>query len=145
MTKQLETLLTIEQNKVQRLADELRQAEHTWQQHKLRLNNVGQYRLEYMKQLMERCKQGIDSATYNHFHAFVSKLDNAAEQLQIAIAQAKALVDQKKQAWRKQQQRVKSIELLIEKKQQQYQVILQRKEQKMFDEIANQAYVRRNF
>ena len=143
-TKQLDTLLKFERDKERELIQELQQAELEYQQNQQRLTSVGDYRLEYMKRLEQRSLQGIDSATYNHFHGFIAKLDHAAEQVQIAISQAKSLVEQRKALWMKQRQKVQAVELLQEKQLKKLAIKAQRNEQKMFDEIATQQFVRRS-
>ena len=144
-TKQLDTLLKFERDKEREMTQALQQAELEYQQNLQRLTSVGDYRLEYMKRLEQRSLQGIDSATYSHFHGFISKLDHAAEQVQIAITQSKSLVEQKKALWMKQRQKVQAVELLKEKQLQKMALKAQREEQKMFDEIATQQFVRRSY
>jgi flagellar FliJ protein len=141
--KQLNTLYKYERDKEQKSAQQLQAAEHDYQQNILRLQNVSEYRLEYMKRLSERSKQGIDSATYSHFHAFIAKLDNAAEQVDIAIRQAKALVEQRKLQWFAQRRKVQAVEHLHEQQQVKLQIKADKQEQNMFDEIATQQFIRR--
>ncbi len=141
--KQLDTLLKFEQDNEQRCADQLKIAENEYQQNISRLQGVADYRLEYMKRLSQRAEQGLDSATYSHYHAFIAKLDTASEQVEIAVKQAKALVEQSKSLWLKQRQKVKSVELLRDKRLDKMAVAAERAEQKMFDEIATQQYIRR--
>jgi flagellar FliJ protein len=142
-TKQLTTLLKFETDKAEKAEQALREAEMAYQQNLTRLQSVSDYRLEYMKRLSERSLQGISSATYSHFHAFIKKLDNASEQVEIAIKQAKALAEQKKQQWLAQRQKVQAVELLLDKKKQQLQIKANRQEQRMFDEIATQQFLRK--
>ena len=143
--KQLDTLLKYEKDKERQAAQKLQAAELEYQQNISRLNGVGDYRLEYMKRLMQQAEQGIDSATYSHYHAFVAKLDNAAEQVRIAMIQAKALTEQCKTLWMKQRQKVKAVEHLREQKLKKVALVAQKNEQKMFDEIATQQFIRRSF
>ena len=98
-TKQLDTLLKYEKDNEQRCADQLKIAENEYQQNISRLQGVAEYRLEYMKRLSQRAEQGLDSATYTHYHAFIAKLDTASKQVEIAMQQAKALVEQSKSIW----------------------------------------------
>ena len=107
--KQLDTLLKFEQDNEQRCADQLKIAENEYQQNITRLQGVADYRLEYMKRLSHRAEQGLDSATYSHYHAFIAKLDTASEQVEIAAKQAKALVEQSKTLWLKQRQKLKRL------------------------------------
>lgn len=141
--KQLETLLKFEQRKEEQAANALRNAEHDYQQNIIRLQSVSDYRLEYMSRLSERTALGLDSATYNHYHAFISKLDYASEQVKIAMQQAKALVEQSKQLWIKQRRKVQAVEMLTDKRNIALMKIESKKEQSMFDEIATQQFLRR--
>ncbi|WP_448213096.1 flagellar export protein FliJ [Colwellia sp. MEBiC06753] len=140
---QLDTLYRFEKDKEVKAAQQLQAAELEYQQNLERLKGVGEYRLEYMRRLSERSKTGVDSATFNHFHAFVNKLDQAGEQVKVAINQSKALMEQCKRLWLKQRQKVQAVEHLREiqmKKEAQKEL---RKEQNMFDEIATQQFIRR--
>jgi len=143
-TKQLQTLHKFETDKENKLAQKLQQAENDYQQNLLRLQSVGDYRLEYMKRLDQRSRQGIDSATYSHFHAFVAKLDNAAEQVEIAIKQSKALVEKCRKDWLQQRQKVQAVEHLIKQRNVKAQQWANKQEQKMFDEYALQQFVRQS-
>jgi flagellar FliJ protein len=141
--KQLDTLLKFEQDNEQRCAEQLKIAENEYQQNITRLQGVADYRLEYMKRLSQRAEQGLDSATYSHYHAFIAKLDTASEQVEIAAKQAKALVEQSRSLWLKQRQKLKAVESLRDKRLEKIAVAAERSEQKMFDEIATQQYIRR--
>lgn len=141
--KQLETLYKFELEKEKQAAQALQAAEFDYQQNKERLKGVSDYRLEYMRRLNQRSVEGIDSATYSHFHAFIAKLDNAAQQVKIALHQAKALVETRRKQWLEQRKKIQAVELLREKKLLAIQVAENKKEQKMFDEIATQQFVRR--
>jgi len=141
--KQLETLLKFEQSKEELAANTLRNAENDYQQNIIRLQSVSDYRLEYMSRLNERSMLGLDSVTYNHYHAFISKLDYASEQVRIAMHQAKALVEQSKQLWIKQRRKVQAVEMLADKRKLALMKIENKKEQSMFDEIATQQFLRR--
>jgi flagellar FliJ protein len=142
--KQLDTLYKYENDREQKAAQQLQMAEHDYQENIMRLQSVSDYRLEYMKRLNQRSMAGIDSATYRHFHAFVAKLDNAGEQVEIAIKQAKSLVEQRKAQWLSQRQKVQAVEHLRAKKLQVMKVKAEKQEQKMFDEMATQQFIRRH-
>ncbi|SEK48940.1 flagellar FliJ protein [Colwellia chukchiensis] len=143
--KQLNTLYKFELDKERKASQALQAAELEYQQNKLRLQSVSDYRLEYMKRLSQRSLAGIDSATYSHFHAFIAKLDNAAEQVKIALQQAESLVATRKKQWLAQRQKIQAVEILRDKKLAELQLAEHKREQKMFDEIATQQFVRRQF
>jgi flagellar FliJ protein len=141
--KQLNTLHRYEQDKEKTASQALQTAEFEYQQNIERLKSVTDYRLEYMKRLNARSMVGIDSATFSHFHAFIAKLDNAAEQVDIAIMQSKSMVEKRKKQWFAQRQKIQVVELLLDKKRKVIEVTANKQEQKMFDEIATQQFVRR--
>lgn len=141
--KQLNTLHKFESDKEHQAAQQMQLAEKDYQDNLLRLQSVSDYRLEYMKRLNQRTNSGIDSATYRHFHAFINKLDNASEQVEIALKQAKALVAQRKQQWLAQRQKVQAVEHLQAKKEKILRQKADKQEQNMFDEIATQQFIRR--
>lgn len=141
--KQLDTLYKYEQDKEVKASQSLQLAEQDYQQNKDRLMNVSQYRLEYMRRLNDRSLAGIDSATYSHFHAFIAKLDHAAEQVRIAVRQAQAMVEQKRKLWMEQKRKVEAVEVLQKKKREALLKIENKREQNMFDEIAIQQFIRR--
>ena len=141
--KQLNTLHRYEQGKEKSASQALQTAEFEYQQNIERLKSVTDYRLEYMKRLNARSLEGIDSATFSHFHAFIAKLDNAAEQVDIAIMQSKSMVEKRKKQWLAQRQKIQAVELLLDKKRSALETKANKLEQKMFDEIATQQFVRR--
>tara|TARA_R110001583_G_scaffold60914_5_gene180612 strand:+ start:47 stop:481 length:435 start_codon:yes stop_codon:yes gene_type:complete len=141
--KQLNTLYKFELDKEQKASQALQAAELDYQQNKERLKSVSDYRLEYMKRLNQRSIEGIDSATYSHFHAFIAKLDNAAQQVKVAVHQAKALVATRKKQWLEQRRKIQAVELLRDRKLAELKLAANKQEQKMFDEIATQQFVRR--
>ncbi|NQZ82626.1 MAG: flagellar export protein FliJ [Colwellia sp.] len=141
--KQLNTLYKYEKDKENKAAQQLQAAELDYQQNIQRLDSVSDYRLEYMKRLNQRSIKGIDSITFSHFHAFIAKLDNASEQMSIAVEQAKALVVQRKKQWLAQRQKIQAVELLRDKKSKAIATLADKREQKMFDEMATQQFVRR--
>lgn len=140
---QLTTLFRYENEKEKQAAQELQHAELEYQQNLTRIQSVAEFRLEYMKRLSERSMVGIDSATYNHYHKFIAKLDYADEQVQIALKQSKALVEQKKQAWFAQRRKVQAVEILQKKQLERQKIKENRVEQQMYDEFSSQQYIRR--
>ncbi|WP_286265420.1 flagellar export protein FliJ [Thalassotalea atypica] len=142
-SKQLDVLYRFEKDNERKTALQLQDAELEYQQNLDRLNGVGDYRLEYMKRLNQRSIEGIDSATYNHFLSFIAKLDQAGEQVKIAIEQSKAMMEHRKNLWLKQRQKLQAVEHLREIQMKKEALKAQRQEQKMFDEIATQQFVRR--
>lgn len=141
---QLEVLYRFEQDKEKAAAEALQHAELDYQQNMERYNSVTQFRLEYMKRLDGLSMQGIDSATYNHYHKFIAKLDYANEQVEKAIRQAKSLAEQKKRAWFAQRKKLQAVEILQKKEKERALIKQNRMEQRMYDEISTQQYIRKH-
>lgn len=141
---QLATLYRFEQDKEKAAAEALQKAELEYQQNMERYNSVTQFRLEYMKRLSNLSMEGIDSATYNHYHKFIAKLDYANEQVEIAIRQAKSLSEQKKRSWFAQRRKVQAVEILQKKEKQREEIKESKAEQRMYDEISSQQYIRKH-
>ena len=72
-------------------------------------------------------------------------LDHAAEQVQVAIKQAKSMLELRKKQWLAQRQKVKAVEHLKEQQLKKVALLAEKREQKMFDEIATQQFIRRNY
>lgn len=141
---QLDVLYRFEQDKEKIAAEALQRAEVEYQQNMERYKSVSQFRLEYMKRLDSLSLQGIDSATYNHYHKFIAKLDYANEQVETAIKQAKASAKQKKLAWFAQRKKLQAVEILQKKEKEREVVKQNRIEQRMYDEISSQQYIRKS-
>ena len=140
--KALELVYQFEKSKEDQAANVLRQAQAHYQTNVDHLNGIGQYRLDYMKQLNERASSGVGGLTFGHYQNFIAKLDTAATQQQQTIIAAKKVVEQRRQQWIKQQQKVKSVEILLAKKRAKVVAAESKQEQKMFDEIAGQRFIR---
>lgn len=140
--KQLNTLLKFEKDKEIQAAQKLQAAELEYQQNLERLKGVGDYRLEYMKRLSNRSISGVDSATFSHYHKFIQKLDQAGEQVEIAIKQSQSMMEKRKKDWLSQRQKVKAVEHLKEQRMKRQMLTERKREQNMFDEIATQQFIR---
>ena len=136
MSKQLERLAEFEKEKEQRESRFYQQAQLNVNQHKQKLASLEQYRVDYIKGIQQTGQSGV-TATY-----FVGKLDKACEQQMQVIAQAKMAADQRKQMWLKQQQKVKAVTLLLDKKRLAKEKKEAKAEQAMLDEFATQRFIR---
>ncbi|MDC8830494.1 flagellar export protein FliJ [Alteromonas gilva] len=141
--KQLATVLRLEQDKEQSALQAFKTAQDYYQQQRAKLTSLQQYRLEYMRQIQQEGGNGVGALHYQQRLSFVGKLDKACEQQGHIIAQSKMAVDQRRGQWLAQQRRRQAVEKLIEKKQQSLQIIDNRLEQQMMDELAIQR-LRRN-
>lgn len=142
MSKQLQRLAEFEKEKEERESRYYRQALQNVEQQKQKLNSLEQYRIDYIKGIQQTGQGGVTATYYQQHLSFVGKLDKACEQQMQVIARAKMAADQRKQLWLKQQQKVKAVELLLDKKKMVEQLKASKEEQAMMDEFATQRFFR---
>ena len=142
MSKQLERLAEFEREREQRIAQMFQQAQQNVMQQKQKLTSLEQYRIDYLKGIQQTGKAGVTATHYQQHLSFVGKLDKACEQQMNVIAQANMAADQRKQRWLKQQQKVKAVELLLNKRHLAKVAKEARAEQAMMDEFATQKFFR---
>ncbi len=143
MSSQLARVAEFEREREQQAAQLFQQAQSMVNQQRQKLSSLEQYRTDYLKNIQQTGKSGVDARQYHQHLSFVGKLDKACEQQTQYVSQAALAADQRKRQWLAQQQRCKAIELLLEKKRQAAQHLEARREQNMLDEYANRAYFRR--
>ena len=142
MSKQLERLAEFEREKEQREARFYQQAQLNVNQQKQKLTSLEQYRIDYIKGIQQTGKAGVTATYYQQHLSFVGKLDKVCEQQMQVIARAQMAADQRKQMWLKQQQKVKAVTLLLDKKKLAVQKKEAKAEQAMMDEFATQRFFR---
>jgi flagellar FliJ protein len=101
------------------------------------------YRSEYVERWSARFRDPGSVALLQCYQGFMQRLDQAIVQQRGAVAQAHIRVDQARGALRDNQRRVASVEKLIERRRQQEQRQLARREQARTDETAQRAHARR--
>ena len=101
------------------------------------------YRSEYVERWSARFRDPGSVALLQCYQGFMQRLDQAIVQQRGAVAQAQIGVDRARGALRDNQRRVASVEKLIERRRQQEQRQLARREQARTDETAQRAHARR--
>ncbi|MGM0481706.1 MAG: flagellar export protein FliJ [Pseudomonadota bacterium] len=140
--KQMKMLLELEQRKVDEAASNFAQVQQQVDDEKQRLNGLGQYRLDYLKQLQQRASDGIVSQQFGQYHAFVGKLDEGLEQLHKSVTRLQKVAEQRRQQWLAQRRKYESIEHLVEQQEQREAAVQERREQKNLDEFSSQRFIR---
>jgi len=102
-----------------------------------------EYEIEYHEQIIETGKTGINGATLRTYFGFMDKLSHAANQQVGHINDLEKQVDQVQQYWFKTRGKLKAFECLVDKAEQQEAADQDKQEQKMLDEFASQAFIRR--
>ncbi|EOD55320.1 flagellar export protein FliJ [Aeromonas molluscorum] len=97
---------------------------------------LNQYRQVYHQQWTDRGLQGIPAQQNAQYHAFISKLEQAATQQYEGVLQIREVLTQRREEWLAAQQRRKAVALLLDKQAVRAQQQAQRQEQKMLDEFS---------
>ncbi|WP_133469244.1 flagellar export protein FliJ [Paraglaciecola marina] len=140
---QLDIVAEWERQKEQKMVEDFRQAQQFAQNNKQKLSGLENYRLDYLRQVQQKAKQGIGSLTFGQHHQFIGKLDKACEMQVQALNKALVVADQRRAQWLQQQRKRKAVEMLLEKQQIAKQKREDRQEQIMLDEMSLQKYLRK--
>ncbi|ATC95509.1 flagellar export protein FliJ [Pseudoalteromonas tunicata] len=141
-SKQLGLVLKINKDQEEARRAEYLKAQQYLLESQTKLTGLSDFRLDYMKQLHERGKQGLGSDKFNQFQLFIAKIESAMVQQNQVINTAKQVVEQRKSLWLAQQTKTSAIAKLIEKQDVKIQQKLQKDEQKMLDEYSTNAFMR---
>ena len=106
------------------------------QQYQQQLDNLEQYRLDYANKLITRGKVGLNASNFHHLQTFLTQLDQTLSAQRGGLGHFKQQVDACRQAFSQCQQHESALQRLIETQQQQQQQMLDKKEQKLIDELA---------
>ncbi|MCW8107626.1 flagellar export protein FliJ [Alteromonas ponticola] len=139
---QLKLVVKIEEEKEQKAAQAFQLAQQNVNAQKQKLQNLQQYRLEYLRQIQNNGKGGVTAQKYHQHLSFIGKLDKACEQQMGVISRASLVADDRKQQWIERQKRRKAVEMVIEKQRIAAERKEMRKQQNTMDEYAAQKFYR---
>ena len=140
--KQLELLLRLEKEKEEKFATELQSAQSFLAANQQKLKEVQSYKLEYLKKMQLQGVQGVIGGNYQHFKRFIVQLETGIKKQYEVIDMAKEVLEQRRATWLTQQQKVKAVELVLEKKRIKQQKVIEKAEQAESDEFATQKFIR---
>ncbi len=140
---QLLVLKKIESDKEQQAITAMQSAQAYLQSNEAKLREVQSYKLDYLKRMQERGVTGIGGASYQHYQRFIVQLDQGISAQANVVDIAKQVVEQRKQEWFMQKNKVKAVDTLLTKKAQERQQRIDKYEQNQSDEFASQQYIRR--
>ncbi|HLV47498.1 MAG TPA: flagellar export protein FliJ [Aliidiomarina sp.] len=139
----LKMVLELEQKREDECARDFGQARSQLTMQERRLEGLTTYRMDYLQQANDKAQQGIGSASFGRYHAFVGKLDVGISQQQDNLKRMQTHVEQLRLNWLAQQKRRKAIEHLLQKRAKEAEKIRARQEQRTSDEFAMQGFLRR--
>ncbi len=105
-----------------------------------RLQMLEQYRAEYAERLRQAAAEGLTLSQLNNYQGFLQRIDEAVSQQTLAVQQSEASTAHGQQAWREQNTRLKAIDTLSSRHQQQEQKAENRREQKLLDEFSSRKF-----
>lgn len=143
-SERLKNIMAMAEKKEQDAANALGYLNNKVSNEQLKRSQLLEYELEYHEKIIETGKSGITGAALRTYFGFMDKLNDAANQQVGHIAELEQQVDQVQQYWLKTRGKVKAFESLVAKAEQQEIAEAGRQEQKILDEFAAQAYLRKN-
>lgn len=140
----LKMVLELEQKREDECARDFGQARSQLTIQERRLEGLTTYRTEYLHQANDKAQNGMGSASFGRYHAFVGKLDVGITQQQENLKRMQTHVEDLRLRWLAQQQRRKAIEYLLAKRFKAVERLKNSQEQRNSDEFAMQGFLRRN-
>ncbi len=95
-----------------------------------------QYRDEYQARFMDAAREGIGPDEWRNFSAFIARLDDAIEQQQRIVAEARDRTVAGQQAWIAERNRLKAFDALSQRHQKQQARKEAKQDQRLTDEHA---------
>ena len=139
---QLLVLKRIEKEKEQKAAMDLQSAQSFLQANQAKLKEVQSYKLDYLKRMQQMGSSGMGGGSYQHYQRFIVQLDQGILAQTNVVSTAKEVVEQRRQEWLMQTNKVKAVDTLLDKKAQARQAKLDKYEQNQADEFAAQKNIR---
>ncbi|MFI3245834.1 MAG: flagellar export protein FliJ [Ferrimonas sp.] len=141
--KQLRRVLTQMTQQVELAQAALREAKATETLLHDQLQQLHQYRLDYLKQAQQQTGNTVAASHYQQFNYFINKLDHAITQHIYKQRQQQAKTKELADQFQKINQRYQALQLLIDKTEGQLLQKQAKREQQAMDEFATLQYVRR--
>ncbi len=104
------------------------------------LQNLHQYRRQYISQLTEKGSQGLSISELGKYQQFIVQIDQGITKQQQGLVKFEYDVHAHKKLWMESQVGCKAMAMLLEKKALQKAKIADRKEQQLLDEFATFQY-----
>jgi flagellar protein FliJ len=101
-----------------------------------KLRDLADYRSEYDKAFLVRAKSGHSVVALRDFQLFLARLDQAIAQQQQIVGQSRIAVNEAQIDWQGAAQRVRAVDTVVDRWQQDARQVSGRKEQKETDERA---------
>ncbi len=138
-SRRLEPIIELARSKEQRAATAYGLARADLVSQQTRLNELQNYRLEYIARFNQQAALGMDALMVKDFQQFLVNLKKAIEQQEKIVERAMVLVEQQRQHWLDERQQVSVYDQLKQRYQTVEQQQADRQDQKETDERAQRA------
>jgi len=115
-------------------------AQQTLFEQRQQLQNLHQYRRQYINQLSEKGSQGLSIADLGKYQQFIVQIDQGVSKHQQGLIKFEYDVQAHKKMWIEAQVSSKAMGMLLEKKAKKRLAIADKKEQMLLDEFATFQY-----
>ncbi len=139
---QLQVLKKIETDKENKAITAMQSAQSYLQANQAKLKEVEAYKLDYLKRMQTMGETGVGGASYQHYQRFIVQLEQGITAQANVVSMAKRVLEQRKQEWFAQKNKVKAVDTLLSKRALAKQQKLEKYEQNQSDEFASQRYIR---
>lgn len=132
----LASVVKIAESEEQRAAQALGECQQQLALHRARLEQLVDYRGEYLKQLNEKAGNGITIMQMQHYRAFISQLDRGVEEQNRVIGSVQIEIESKRRDWFNKRSKTQAMSKVVSKHVYQEQVVENKQDQKESDERA---------
>lgn len=143
-SKRLQVVLSLEERREQAALERLGQARERLQQQRTQLENLRRYQGEYQARMRQQRQGPVSVGHLQSWQAFIAQLDTAIRQQQQLLDAAEREFETRRQEWLQARERRRGMEAYIERCRRQEQTEQDARDQKLADEAASQAFVRRS-
>ena len=142
-SQRLGVVLAVEQRKEQQALERLGEARKVVEQREQQIRELQQYHQEYRQQIRDGQQGVVAVSRLQAWQAFMGQLDHLITQQQLQLEQARQIFDVRRGEWLKAWEKRRGMENFIATCRLQEQREQDTREQKVADEAAGRAFLRR--
>lgn len=142
-SKRLKPIKELAKNREKLAAQELGHSLESQKLENQKLEQLTQYRNQYLADMEQKVRQGVSGATLQRYHQFLAKLDLAIDQQNDVLRRCSDRIDESQGNWQDKRSRTKVISQVMDKMAVKEQIAITKKEAHQSDELSTQAFLRR--
>lgn len=101
-----------------------------------KLNDLQRYLTDYQQQWMEEGRRGVSGQWLMNYQRFLSQLESAIVQQRQSVEWHRGNLDKARDAWQQRYARLEGLRKLVQRYQDEARQAADKREQKLFDELA---------